>query len=183
MKRSGLAGLLAIVVLTLLLTPTLSRAAEPMWSEINTGHFTVWSSADDGSARTLAWQFERCPAIEAGSAFVADGQSTNVALICWHPRDASHQWRLALWLRPGHEASAGALLGATLAEIARRRGQVVSTMVAHGDSAVGRLLEERGFRPTERVLPLYSLGNASAAPITDVYRISHVDSDLGYRFG
>jgi tetratricopeptide (TPR) repeat protein len=30
-----------------------------MWSEINTGHFTVWSSADDGSARTLAWQFEQ----------------------------------------------------------------------------------------------------------------------------
>lgn len=174
LRRTGAAGAVGAITLT-------TGIAREVAGLIEEGAAPGWAAAYD--AAQLAWQFERCPAIVSGSAFVADGRDTTAALICWHPREASQQWRLALWLRPGHEASAGSLLEATLAEIARRRGQVVSTMVAHGDSAVRRLLEERGFRPTERVLPLYSLGNASAPPITDVYRISHVDSDLGYRFG
>jgi hypothetical protein len=148
---------------------------------VEEGAASGWAAAYD--AAQLAWQFERCPAIASASGFIAEGRHTSAALICWHPRASSRQWRLALWVRPGHEEAGGSLLDATLAEIARRRGQVVSTLAARGDTALGSLLATRGFRPTERVLPLYSLGNAPAAPITDVYRISHVDSDLGYRFG
>jgi hypothetical protein len=148
---------------------------------IEEGSMSGWAPAYD--AAQLAWQFERCPAVEAASAFVPGEQGARAALIAWHPRGMSRQWRVALWPRPGCEDAAHMLLRETLAEIARRRGQSVSTIVAHRDTPVRGSFEGLGFRPTQKVLPLYALGNRSVPPITDVGRISHTDSDLGYRFG
>jgi hypothetical protein len=148
---------------------------------IEEGSGSGWAPAYD--AAQLAWQFERCPAIDAVSAFVPGERGATAALIGWHPRGGSRQWRVALWPRPGHEDAAQALLRETLAELVRRRGQSVSTLVAHRDTWLRGSFEALGFRPTEKVLPLYALGDVQVPPITDVGRISHTDSDLGYRFG
>jgi hypothetical protein len=147
---------------------------------VEEGGASGWAPAYEPAQ--LAWQFERCPVIEAASGFVRAGHEVVAAVICWRPRGASRQWRLAIWLRPGHEAEASGLLDAVLGEIERRGGQAVSAMVSRSDEAVRRLLDAAGFSPTERVLPLYALANGSVPPITVVDRISHADSDLGYRF-
>src|SRR6185436_3336713 len=54
--RSRLA-LMSFAVAVLLATHT--NAAPDSWFEIKAPHFTVWSTANDGNARTLVWQLEQ----------------------------------------------------------------------------------------------------------------------------
>ena len=49
----------ALVCLTMATAATSAGAAADTWSEWKSPHFTIWSNANDGQTRSLAWQLEQ----------------------------------------------------------------------------------------------------------------------------
>ena len=146
---------------------------------IEAGGGAGWAPAYD--REQLAWQFERCPAIECASVVAQNGKAASAAAICWRPRDDERQWRLALWARPDATQAAVSVVNGALREIERRRAHAVSTIVARADALGRDVFTGAGFWETDHVLPFYALG--AAGPIQEgMERIGYADSDLGYRF-
>jgi hypothetical protein len=127
----------------------------------------------------LQWMLGRCPAVESASVY-STGTAPPAAAVVWRPT-AGRRWRMALWQAPGAEVQAAAVIDESVRLIDQQGGHAVSTIAARTDVAALALLSAANFQEGELSLPLYVL-SAGETPVHDVARLSHLDSDLAYRF-
>jgi Tfp pilus assembly protein PilF len=96
----------ALCVLPLLHTVTVRSAGSPVWYEIRSPHFVVWSENDDGGTRRLVWQLEQVRSALAASVPAVRLELTKPMLVL-AARDergmralAPHFWEVKGGVRP-----------------------------------------------------------------------------------
>ena len=127
----------------------------------------------------LQWMLGRCPVVEAASVY-STGTAPPAAAVVWRPTNG-RRWRMAVWQAPGSDSQAAAVIDEAVRLVDRQGGHAVSTLAARTDTATLALLSAANFQEGELSLPLYVLA-AGETPVHDVARLSHLDSDLAYRF-
>ena len=128
------------------------------------------------------WQIGRSPVLVSQTSFSPAQGEPRAAALYWRPQASVEFWRLVLWAGPDSVDHLGAVLGEAVSRVYEAGGLVLSTIVSRLDADRLALLRSAGFLPKARRALYQCMGGGSERPVSELSRLSYLDTDLAYRF-
>ena len=129
----------------------------------------------------IKWQLGRCPVISAGVCTVSSSSQSAVAILFWRLVTNKRFWRLAVLGNTNSTLTLVCGLQRVLQHIQEEGGWMASVLASRLDASLLAALKKAGFFSGQR-RPLFILNQLPHVAITELQRLSYLDTDYAYRF-